>query len=41
METFLAALRTDYGSVQDWARAAGITAATLASLRAVLVTDNA
>ncbi len=41
METFLAAQRTDYGSVEGWARAAGITAATLASLHALLVTDNA
>ena len=37
METFLAALRTDYGSADGWARAAGITAATLTSLQTVLV----
>ncbi|MDQ1433081.1 MAG: protein-tyrosine phosphatase [Actinomycetota bacterium] len=40
MEKFLVALRANYGSAQEWARTAGITATTLTSLHAVLVNDN-
>ena len=39
METFLAAVRETYGDAEGWARGAGISDTTLASLRAVLVTD--
>lgn len=38
MEKFLAALHDGYGGAHGWARAAGLSDATLASLREVLVT---
>ena len=37
MEKFLIAVRSDHGSTQEWASSAGISEATLASLRSVLV----
>ena len=37
MEKFLTAVRADHGSAQEWASGAGITDATLESLRSVLV----
>jgi protein tyrosine/serine phosphatase len=39
METFLAAVRETHGDAQGWARDAGLSDDTLASLHAVLVTD--
>jgi len=41
MEAFLSVLQADYGGAQGWARAAGISQDTLASLRAALVVDRA
>ena len=40
METFLAAVRETHGDAQGWARDAGLSDDTLASLHAVLVTDS-
>jgi len=39
METFLAAVRDTHGDAEGWARDAGLSDTTLASLHAVLVTD--
>jgi hypothetical protein len=40
METFLAAVASTHGDAEGWARDAGLTDDTLASLHAVLVTDS-
>lgn len=40
METFLGAVRATHGDAQGWARDAGLSDDTLASLHAVLVTDD-
>ena len=40
METFLAAVRDTHGHAEGWARDAGLSDDTLASLRAVLVTTD-
>jgi protein tyrosine/serine phosphatase len=40
METFLAAVRATHCDAEGWAREAGLSDATLASLHAVLVTDE-
>jgi protein-tyrosine phosphatase len=41
MEGLLAALRQDYGSVEGYARAAGVSAGTIDQLRRALLTDQA